>query len=54
MATTRQKIEIVALAVLCAASLRGFWRGEGFTASKKFGLALAVVVFVLVTLIILR
>jgi hypothetical protein len=52
--TTRQALEIAALFVLCLVSLRTFWRGEGFSASKKLGLALAVVVFAAVTLLILH
>jgi hypothetical protein len=52
--TTRQGLEIATLAILCLVSLRTFWRGEGFSASQKLGLALAVTVFIAVTLIILH
>lgn len=52
--TTRQTIEIIALLILCLASLRGFWRGEGFTSIKKLGLGLAIVVFLGGTLMILH
>jgi hypothetical protein len=52
--TTRQGLEIATLAILCLVSLRTFWRGEGFSVSKKLGLALAVIVFFAVTLIILH
>lgn len=52
--TTRQGLEIGALFVLCLVSLRTFWRGEGFNTVKKFGLALAVIVFAAVTLLILH
>ena len=52
--TTRQGLEIATLAVLCIASLGTFWRGPGLNGVKKLGLLLAVVVFVAITLIILR
>jgi hypothetical protein len=52
--TTRQTLEILALAIVCLASLRGFWRGTGFSASKKLGLTLAVAVFLILSAIILR
>lgn len=52
--TTRQGLEIAALAVVCVVSLRTFWRGPGFNALKKLGLLLALVVFVSITLLILH
>ena len=52
--TTRQGLEIAALAVLCLVSLGSFWRGPGFNSMKKLGLLLAFAVFLAVTLIILR
>ena len=52
--TMRQGLEIAALTVLCVVSLGTFWRGPRFNAAKKLGLVLAFVVFIAVSLIILR
>jgi len=52
--TARQTIEILLLAILCIASLRAwFWKGVGFTPQKKLGIALALVVFLSISALIL-
>ncbi len=53
--TTRQIVELVLLAIACLASLRTwFWKGAGFSSLKKLGLLLTVLVFIAVSLFILR
>jgi hypothetical protein len=52
--TPRKAIELLALTVVCGASLRTwFWKGPGFTPIKKIGAAVAFIVFVTISLLIL-
>lgn len=50
----RKAIELLVLAAVCVGSLRmWFWKGVGFTPIKKIGLAVAFIVFVTMSLLIL-